>query len=115
MFGKIITPWLKEVAASFGHGLATGRSAQTAVAIARYRLANSKLPKKLSDLVPAYMEKIPIDPFSGQDIIYRLDNESYTVYSVGDDQKDDKGFVESKDKIKNKDWGMKLFGLSLDK
>ena len=108
MTAKILNPAFARVAMNVDRGLATGRSAYTAVAIARYRLANNKLPEKLSDLVPAYMQKIPMDPFTGKDILYRHNNESYTVYSAYKNKKDDQGAIESQEALECKDDGVKI-------
>ncbi|MFA5864902.1 MAG: hypothetical protein WC975_09465 [Phycisphaerae bacterium] len=92
IFGNTLV--LAKVAITFGRNLAKARSICVAVMIERYRLAHGKLPEKLSDLVPAYTQAIPMDPFTGKDLLYRHDKDSYTVYSVGDDRKDDGGIVD---------------------
>jgi len=67
------------------------RVARTALAVERYRLAQGKLPVELSDLVPAYLDAVPKDPFTGQALHYVVRNPGFTVYSVGADGKDDGG------------------------
>jgi hypothetical protein len=65
--------------------------ARTALAIERYRLATGSIPGQLADLVPKYLEQIPIDPFDGQPIRYRRTEPGYLLYSVTDDGKDNGG------------------------
>lgn len=68
--------------------------AQTAIAVARYRLANGRLPDDLEALVPAFLPEVPRDFYSseGDNIRYRQrDNHEYVVYSIGRDGEDDFG------------------------
>jgi hypothetical protein len=68
-------------------------AAHTAVALERYRLANNSLPDDLAQLVPTYIEKIPIDPFDGRPLRYKKlsPQPGYTIYSIGTDEHDDLG------------------------
>jgi hypothetical protein len=65
--------------------------AQTALAVERYRLAEGHLPESLEDLVPAYMEAVPKDPFDGRRLRYFTPENGFVVYSVGDDLTDNGG------------------------
>ena len=67
------------------------RAAIVALAIERARLASSRLPEKLSELVPAYLAEVPVDPFNGQPMHYKKLPKGYVVYSVGEDGVDDGG------------------------
>ncbi len=69
------------------------RCAILAVAIGRYHRLNNKLPNSLDDLLPAYIDSIPQDPFTGGKLMYNLDGEIYTVYSAGSNRLDDGGSV----------------------
>lgn len=64
---------------------------RTAVAVERHRLAKGRLPEQLADLVPAYMEQVPIDPFDGQPIRYRRAEPGYVLWSVMEDGQDNGG------------------------
>jgi len=66
-------------------------TARTAVAVERYRLAMGRLPEQLSDLVPRYMEAIPSDPFDGLPLRYKVLENGYIVYSIGQNETDDGG------------------------
>ena len=46
------------------------RSAATACAVERYRLKYGNLPKDLNALVPEFMDKVPVDPFDGNQLRY---------------------------------------------
>jgi hypothetical protein len=65
--------------------------ARTALAAERYRLATGKLPDRLEDLVPQYLAQVPIDPFDGQPLRYRLQQPGYLLYSVFEDGQDNGG------------------------
>ncbi len=69
------------------HALAT----QTAIAVERYRLTEGRLPQSLDNLIPAYMEVVPTDPFDGQSLKYRTLETGFVVYSVGEDLTDEGG------------------------
>lgn len=64
---------------------------RTAGAIERYRLAKGKLPEQLPDLVPAYLEQVPVDPFDGQPIRYRRTEPGYVLWSIMEDGQDNGG------------------------
>lgn len=64
---------------------------QLAFALAAYRADNGKYPVKLEELVPKYLKSVPNDLFSGQPMIYRLTDNGYLLYSVGQNGKDDGG------------------------
>ncbi len=62
------------------------------MAVRRYQLEHDgALPKSLEELVPAYLEAVPADPFSEGRLIYRPAFDSYLLYSVGSDGVDDGG------------------------
>jgi hypothetical protein len=66
--------------------------ARTACAIERYRLAHGTLPPDLNALCPEFLSAVPLDPMSGQSLHYKPGpGDSYILYSVGWNQKDDGG------------------------
>jgi hypothetical protein len=72
--------------------LAQLANAQTAVAIERWRLAHpGRLPDSLADLVPAFLDAVPKDPFDAQPVRYRNLPRGFLVYCVGLDFTDDGG------------------------
>ncbi len=57
-----------------------------------YELEHGKYPVKLEELVPKYLANAPMDPFAtGVEYKYVRKLNSYTLYSVGPDLKDDGG------------------------
>jgi len=65
--------------------------AKAALAVERYRLATGKVPEQLAELVPQYLDHVPIDPFDGQPIRYRRTNPGYFLYSTDIDGQDNGG------------------------
>lgn len=86
----------------FGRTAGTVRSAQVAVMAERYRLAKGQLPASLKELRDFVGHELPVDPFTGKDLIYKVQGKGFMVYSVGDDKVDDGGPVQSP----QKDWGL---------
>jgi len=67
------------------------RTAQTTLAIQRYRLATGNYPNTLVDLVPEYLDVVPKDPFDGNDLRYKKLDAGFVVYSIGEDGIDSGG------------------------
>ena len=70
---------------------ALGRLAETSLAIERYRLTRGELSATLEALVPEHLASVPIDPFSGQAVMYRRGGVGYLLYSWGPNGVDDGG------------------------
>lgn len=52
---------------------------EIAVALRRYRLDHGAYPAELTALAPAYLPRVPIDPFTGQPPVYRRDGAGFTL------------------------------------
>jgi hypothetical protein len=62
------------------------------LAVGRYRLERGTEPTSLDALVPRYLAKVPVDPYSGRPIHYRAENlQGHRLYCVGPDGQDDDG------------------------
>jgi hypothetical protein len=63
-----------------------------AIALQRYRLRHRQWPETLNDLVPEFLTELPRDWMDGQPLRYRRNsNDTFTLYSVGEDLRDDGG------------------------
>jgi hypothetical protein len=63
-----------------------------AVALKRYELRHGQVPQGLGSLTPELLAEPPRDFMDGQPLRYQVDgNGSYTLYSVGEDGRDDGG------------------------
>jgi hypothetical protein len=64
----------------------------TAVALARFHVAEGDYPDALDKLVPTFLDRIPSDPIDGQALRYRrLDAEEFELWSIGKDGIDNNG------------------------
>ncbi|MCW3054957.1 MAG: hypothetical protein JWN14_4127 [Chthonomonadales bacterium] len=62
------------------------------LALHGFQLEHGHYPASLSELAPAYLQKLPDDPFAAQGTFkYIVQGKSYVLYSVGPDGKDDGG------------------------
>lgn len=86
-----ILPTIGYHIASFARDAAELRIAKTALAVERYRVQYAKPPTALQDLVPAFIDAVPIDPFDGQPLRYRVAGNNYRIYSIANNKKDDGG------------------------
>ena len=64
----------------------------TELAVRLHEREHSQPPRALTELVSAkILPAVPLDPFSQQSFLYRATNNSWLLYSVGPDGKDDGG------------------------
>ena len=67
-------------------------AARTACAVERWRLVHpDRLPDSLAELVPKFLDRIPVDPIDGQPLRYRKTARGYCIYSIGTNLQDDGG------------------------
>jgi hypothetical protein len=63
-----------------------------ALSLHAYRLEHGRYPASLAELTPDYLNKVPDDRFALQKpLSYRIDGETYLLYSIGPDGTDDTG------------------------
>ncbi len=73
---------------------------RAAVAVEQYRMEHGEYPKTLNALVPEFLAEVPVDPYSGKQLVYRPDPvRLFRLYSIGPNEKDDDGigYLEAKD------------------
>jgi hypothetical protein len=91
-FNRTVAEAYRSRTTNIATALALARTANAAIAIERYRRANAGLlPPSLETLVPKYLDRVPIDPFSGHEVRYVQDPARVVVYSFGANEKDDGG------------------------
>jgi hypothetical protein len=98
-----------KVVQAFQRDQALMRCAIVLLAAERYRLANGHWPKALSDLVPVYLDKVPVDPFDDQSLRLRRLNDGVVIYSVGLDGKDNGGNLDPNPTKEGTDLGFRLW------
>jgi hypothetical protein len=77
--------------------------ALAACALERYRIANGSYPDSLDALAPQFIEKLPHDIINGGPLKYRKTDNSFVLYSIGWNEKDDGGIQDTKNP-ENGDW-----------
>jgi hypothetical protein len=81
-----------------------------ALACKLYQQDKGVFPNNLKDVVPEYLDTVPLDSFTGKPFVYRqLPEGGFVIYSVGPDEEDDggplKSFIDAKSFIENDDFG----------
>ena len=71
--------------------IARGRQLRVAHALIRHEQKHGELPTTLDELVPAYLDAVPLDPFDEQPM--RFDRKGRAVYSIGLDLTDSGGSI----------------------
>ncbi|MBN1443872.1 MAG: hypothetical protein JXA90_14270 [Planctomycetes bacterium] len=79
----------------FHHRNLVVRAHRTYPALRGYQQEHGALPEKLEDLVPAFLDAVPADPYDGQPL--RYSRQKRLVYSVGEDLVDDGGSSAEED------------------
>ena len=88
---RMIMPALSRVMDLDVRNVAHLHTARVGLAVQRYRLAAGRLPDTLAELVPAYLDAVPKDPFDGKELRYKKLETGFVVYSIGEDGSDDGG------------------------
>lgn len=93
---------------SHGRFLARVRAARVAVLAERYRRRTGRMPQSLPEIEAALEINLPLDPFSGGELIFRREAENfdYVIYSVGENTVDDGGVVEVVEEDEHTDVGI---------
>lgn len=92
------TPQWRTVATKYYTSLAEFDTLVLGVAIKTYELERGRTPNDLGELIPAYLSKIPPDPFNNfQPLKYEKRERGWTVYSVGPDKVDNHGSLGSEE------------------
>jgi hypothetical protein len=92
-----LLPALGNAVKKFAYAQSSTDLARTAIALERYRLAHDEFPESPDTLAPQFLEKIPHDIIGGQPLHYRrTDDGQFILYSVGWNETDDGGVVETK-------------------
>ena len=78
--------------------------ARVACSLERYKRIEGGYPAELADLVPSYIETIPVDLFDlkKEPVRYLKDGDRYRVYSVGNNGEDDGGKISFRSEKRNR-------------
>jgi len=70
---------------------ARDRLARVALAAAAFQLSKQRSPAQIEELVPAFLDAVPLDPYDGKPVRMLAGEGRLTFYSIGGDLKDDHG------------------------
>ncbi|MBA4066465.1 MAG: hypothetical protein C0501_22690 [Isosphaera sp.] len=87
----LLAPAVRKVNGAFDRAEQIARNQELAFALAAYRADEGKYPARLADLAPRYLPAVPDDVFAGKPLTYRVEDNGYLFYSIGQDGKDDGG------------------------
>jgi hypothetical protein len=110
LFVKLFTFPPKKIWKTSNSNLAILNCAITGLAMERYRITNGKWPRKLEELVPEYLAKLPTDPFNGEPLLVGTIPGGLVIYSVGPDLQDNNGLIDDSNSNKEgTDIGFRLW------
>src|SRR5262249_47611630 len=101
-----------KVTAAYVRVTAQLRCARVMLAAERYRQLHGRWPEKLDELVPEFLDKVPLDPFDSQPLRWVRRSDGWTVYSVSADATDDGGNLSDRFMQNGVDIGFRLFDLN---
>ena len=58
------------------------------LALRCYRIDHGRAPESMQQLIPNYLQRVPLDPFNGHPLVYRPNGTNWVLYSVGPGQAD---------------------------
>jgi competence protein ComGC len=91
---RLLMPAVSKVSDANRRTRANMRCAMVGIAAERYRLAHEEWPASLDELVKkGWIASVPLDPYDGQPLRYKLRHDGVTVYSVGPDGVDNGGNI----------------------
>jgi hypothetical protein len=100
-----------QVAGAYAKSVVKAMKAETdrslaicAIALKRHSIRYGKLPESLDALTPEFLSAVPLDYMDGKSMSYHLNGDGgFTLYSVGEDGKDDGGDLSLPEGSKSKD------------
>jgi hypothetical protein len=112
---RLLMPALTKVSDANQRSQACLRCALVGVAAERYRIRNNQWPATLGKLVDdGLLKAIPVDPYDGQPLRYKLRPDGAVVYSIGHDGVDNGGNINRERPLDSGvDLGFELWNVSV--
>lgn len=105
-----LMPALERISELVYQGKALHQALITISAVQRWRLEKNEYPENLNELIDAgYLKELPMDPYSDKPLIYKKTEDSFVLYSLGGNFKDDGGKLFERDG-KVQQWGIGVRG-----
>lgn len=96
---KLYLPRLFPIIDKKAMTIAEARLSRVGFAIALFRQKNGRMPETADELVPEYIDSIPVDPMDSKPLRYKKTEEYVLIYSVGVDGVDNGGNLGSNNGI----------------
>ena len=105
LYSQLFMPAFSQLNGAGWRSEARRNVAGVLLAATRYRLAAGALPESLEALVPEYLPYAPVDVFAQDNALLKLvsTDSEWTVYSIGDNGRDDGGPRPESEPIDGKD------------
>ncbi len=94
MLTRLLVPVLSRMHSGAAKAHAEVRTARLGLALEACSDRTGSYPHSIEALVPDILPELPVDPFSGKNLLYRLSEKELVVYSVGKNGMDDGGLKE---------------------
>lgn len=108
-FVRSLFPAVIKVTAAYRKITAQSRAMRVLLAAERFRQQQGRWPEKLSELVPEFLDKVPLDPYDGQPLRWTRKDDGWVIYSVSTDGTDDGGNLSDRSMQKGVDLGFRLY------
>jgi hypothetical protein len=89
MLTRLLVPSINKCVERTWAGDARRALVQTAVALAAFKAKTGSYPDKLDALVPDFLPRVPLDPYSGRPLRMKRDGAGVVIYTTGREPKDD--------------------------
>jgi len=89
IISRMLVPALSNTKARHASAVAKAELTGTVMSLIRHKLAHGSFPVSLAECDAKFLPVQPVDPFSGQAPIYRLEGNGFVLYSIGENMKDD--------------------------
>jgi hypothetical protein len=87
----MLEPSLYSVHNLYLKSIAEQRSASIIIALRRYKNEHGQWPEKLDDIRSLASAEFVVDPFNNDSFVYKLTDNSFTIYSKGNNNIDENG------------------------
>jgi hypothetical protein len=91
VFAALLIPNIGKAEQNTARNQNTANEALAVCALERYRIAHGSYPVSLDALAPQFIDKVPGDVINGGQLQYRRSQDSFVLYSLGWDERDDGG------------------------
>jgi hypothetical protein len=111
LFFVVMAPALGSVESRYGWLQVFTDQSRLGCTLERYRLARGVYPASLSELAPAFIDRLPADVVNGEPYRYhQTDDGGYVLYSVAVNLTDDGGETKGNSVAQKLDWVWKMPG-----